>query len=378
VKKQRFVKKNVTEEVIVEANKTNSSNSTNATEKKEEDSSAWSYFSSSSSSDETKEENATVIKKNVTREKTVEIVEENLEKKLHTVRLTSTRQHDGVAGFTDESLEKAQARHLKLVDEEADRVARANAKNDVEAFIFTAREKMDGEGFDQISTEEEREGVSSKLTDAEDWLWEDGDNVEPKIYIEKTLELKALVADMFYRYNQLTARPAAVENFKAAIADARKRVGDWVTREEKRIANDQKTWIHKNETDRVTKMCEESEAWLAEKETELETAGLLVKPPFSATEISQYIKPLSNEVAYLRHKPKPKMKKKKTNTTNSTNASNSSNASESTANATTTEEQATEEPKAASEDAPKEEVKEEVKEEAKAEEASKDLPTDEL
>merc|ERR1711988_695972 len=188
--------------------------------------------------------------------------------------------------------------------------ARANAKNDVEAFIFGAREKLDAEGVDTISSEEEREGISANLTTAEDWLWEDGDNVEVKVYKAKRSELKGMVEDLFYRYEQLTARPTAISNFKEAIEDARNRVADWVAREEKRIAANESTWIHKNETDRVLKMCGESETWLAEKEAELEKVGLLVKPPFSATEINQYVKPLTNEVSYLRYKPKPKSKKK--------------------------------------------------------------------
>ena len=117
-----------------------------------------------------------------------------------------------------------------MVDEELERVARANAKNDVEAFVFTAREKLTSDGMEEISTEEAREEISAKLSAAEDWLWEDGDNVEVSVYKEKLTELKGLVADVFYRFNQLSTRPAAITAFKEAIADARKRVTDWIAR----------------------------------------------------------------------------------------------------------------------------------------------------
>ena len=122
-------------------------------------------------------------------------------------------------------------------------------------------------------------------------------------------------------------------------------------REEKRQEKELKTWIHKNDTNRVTKLADESEAWIAEKEAELETAGLLVKPPFSASEISQYIKPLVNEVSYLRHKPKPKTKKKKV-AANSTNSTNSTNDTNTTDDAT---------------EAPADEAKEETTQETKEE-----------
>lgn len=123
-----------------------------------------------------------------------------------------------------------QAKHQKLVDEELERVSRANAKNDVEAFVFAAREKLTSDGMDQVSIEEAREEISTKLSAAEDWLWEDGDNVEVQVYKEKLTELKGLVADIFYRFVQLTDRPLAITSFKEAIADARKRVTDWIAR----------------------------------------------------------------------------------------------------------------------------------------------------
>merc|ERR1711908_144923 len=114
-------------------------------------------------------------------EKTVEITEEKLEKKLHTVALNLTRKHEGVPALSDEAFKAAQARHKKMVDDENERVARADAKNSVEAFIFAAREKLGADGMETVSAEEDREKISTKLTEAEDWLWEDGDNVEVKV-----------------------------------------------------------------------------------------------------------------------------------------------------------------------------------------------------
>merc|ERR1711934_684316 len=80
--------------------------------------------------------------------------------------------------------------------------------------------------------------------------------------------------------------------------------------------------IHKNETDRLTKMVEESETWLRDKEAELEKVGLLVMPPVTARELEQQIRPVQSEVEYLRYRPKPKPKYKPKPKKNKTNASN--------------------------------------------------------
>jgi hypoxia up-regulated 1 len=327
VKKQRFVKKNVTEEVSTKV----PLNVTNETAKTDAKAADVNETNGSNGTVETPK-NYTYVKKNVTREKTVEVTEEKLEKKLHYETLTVTRNHEGVPRLTEEEFKAASDRHEKFFAEEKERNARAAAKNDVEAWIFASRDKLSAEKMDIVSTEDERSKATAALSAAEDWLWEDGDNVNVTVYQDKKAELTKGVSDMFFRHAQLAAREEAIKTFKEALADAAKRTKEWVVREEKRMARNDTTWIHVNETKRLTKMCNESSTWLQEKEVELKKVGLLVKPPFTAHEILQYIKPVQNEVAYLRYKPKPRSKvlKKKKKKTNST-ASNSSNA---TANAT--------------------------------------------
>ena len=101
------------------------------------------------------------------------------------------------------------------------------------------------------------------------------------------------------------------------------------------MAANESTCIHKNETDRLTKMVDDSESWLTEKEAELEKAGLLVKPPFTAREVEQQIRPVQSEVEYLRYRPKPRSKSKpKSKGNNNTNATNATDTNTSSSNDT--------------------------------------------
>jgi len=70
---------------------------------------------------ESEEKNYTTVLKNVTREKTVEVVEDKLEKKLHTVALNVTRKHEGVALLDDVAFKAAKARNEKFIEEEKER-----------------------------------------------------------------------------------------------------------------------------------------------------------------------------------------------------------------------------------------------------------------
>jgi len=411
INRTRFVKKNVTEEIEVKIKtnetETNASdnksvtngsdnatdnataevantteNATNGTEEKSEGLFS-SLFGSSAKEVEvdTNTDNETTIRKgyelqNVTREKTVEVWEMKLEKKLHTHSLNLTRKHEGLPALSDEAFKAARGRHDKMVEVEAERVARADAKNAVEAYVFTAREKMNAEGFDTVTVEAERENMTASLQTAEDWLWEDGDDVEVKVYTAKVDDLKALVAQPFYRLNQIASREEAIKHFKATIVDAKKRVVDWDKREAGRIEKNETTWVHLNETKKVTKLADEAEVWLKEETDKLEKAGLLVKPPTSSTEFIQYIKGLSNEVHRLRYKakPKPKYKKKAANASNASNGTNETN--KTSTNESKAEEKA--EGKEEKKEEKKAEAKEETKEEAKKEEKAKNSAPDEL
>jgi hypoxia up-regulated 1 len=348
VKKQRFVKKNVTVEEWVPHNDTNSTED-NATvseaapeaapEASADELQAANDTDGNESANSSNKSNAPPPSKpkgsiqNVTREKTVEVWEEALQKVLHLEPLNISRAHKGVVPLSSQDFEVAQKRHLNLSAQEKERTDKVNAKNELEAWIFGARQKLNEDEMETVTTEEERTQISELLEQGEDWLWDEGEDVATAVYKSKKANMSEDVRDAFFRYEQLEARASAVKLFNAVVADTRQRVLNWTAREEKRIAANESTWIHKNETDRLTKMVDEAEAWLTEKQAELEKLGLLEKPPFSARELEQQIRPVQSEVEYLRYRPKPKSKSKPKRTANATNATNTTGSNDTDSNA---------------------------------------------
>lgn len=351
VKKQRFIKKNVTVEEFVKFNVTNTSNTTEvkpeaaaATEKQPatEDAGNSTANSTANKTEEPKIPRGEL--QNVTRERTVEVWEETLQKMLHLEPLNVTRIHKGVPPMSEDDFKEALGRHKKLAAEEKQRMEKVDAKNDLEAWIFGSRQKLSEDGMEKVSTEEERAEISTLLEQGEDWLWDEGDDASTAVYKSKRANMTASVKDVFMRYDELEKRGAAIGSFEAIVADARVRIVNWTTREEKRIAANESSWIHKNETDRLTKMVDDAESWLVEKQGELEKIGLFVKPPFTGREVGQQIRPVVSEIEYLRFRPKPYPKykpKPKRNRTNSTQTN-------ATSNETTTNETANDETKPAS------------------------------
>merc|ERR1712166_1093127 len=350
IKKQRFTKKNVTVEQWVPLNETETNETKTseeaepakeeATEEKKEEATATNETANKTNSTKKKPFPRGKLM-NVTKEKTVEVWEETLQKVLHLEPLNVTRIHKGVAFLSDEEFSEARKRHEKLMKEEKERTDKVNAKNDVEAWIFGSRQKLGEDGMELVSSEEERSAISTLLEEGEDWLWEDGEDVAASVYNSKKANMTKEVKDVFMRFNELEKRATATGHFEAVVEDTRARVMNWTTREEKRIAGNESTWIHKNETDRLTKMVDEAETWLKEKVDELDKAGLFVKPPFTARECLQQIKPVEEEVKYLRYRPKPRSKRKLKAKTNKPDSSNATGSNATDANAT---EPATEKP----------------------------------
>merc|ERR1719341_1996558 len=71
-----------------------------------------------------------------------------------------------------------------------DEAERLNSKNSVEEYIYEIRGKICDE-LEDFMLEGDREKFSRELTDAEDWLYEDGEFADKKTYTEKLATLRA-------------------------------------------------------------------------------------------------------------------------------------------------------------------------------------------
>ncbi|KAI2620022.1 heat shock protein Hsp88 [Hypoxylon sp. NC1633] len=103
-------------------------------------------------------------------------------------------------------------------------------KNELETFIYDLRNKLDDQYAD-FASEEEKDKVKTKLTESEDWLYEDGEDATKAVYIAKMDEIRSMAGPITQRYYdkieadrqarqaQLDAEAAAK---KAAEEEARK------------------------------------------------------------------------------------------------------------------------------------------------------------
>ncbi|KAI5293019.1 adenyl-nucleotide exchange factor sse1 [Ascosphaera acerosa] len=103
-------------------------------------------------------------------------------------------------------------------------------KNELEAFIYELRDKVDTT-YSEFGNDEEKGAIKRKLDESEDWLYEDGDDTTKAAYVAKHEEILAVAAPVIGRYQakleeereaKRKAEEAAAAKKAAEIAALRK------------------------------------------------------------------------------------------------------------------------------------------------------------
>ncbi|KAI1765472.1 heat shock protein Hsp88 [Hypoxylon sp. FL1150] len=95
-------------------------------------------------------------------------------------------------------------------------------KNELETYIYDLRNKLDDQYAD-FASDEEKDKLRSKLTESEDWLYEDGEDATKAVYIAKMDELRSMAGPITQRYfDKIEADRQAVQAKVDAEAAAKK------------------------------------------------------------------------------------------------------------------------------------------------------------
>uniref|UniRef100_A0A8C1UMF4 Heat shock protein 4a n=1 Tax=Cyprinus carpio TaxID=7962 RepID=A0A8C1UMF4_CYPCA len=93
---------------------------------------------------------------------------------------------------------------------------RNDAKNYVEEYVYEMRDKLHGV-LENFVSEADRDSFSLKLEDTENWLYEEGEDQQKQVYIDKLAELKKLGEPILNRYMEAEERPKALDELGRQI-----------------------------------------------------------------------------------------------------------------------------------------------------------------
>ncbi|KAI5626804.1 heat shock protein 4b, partial [Silurus asotus] len=177
---------------------------------------------------------------------------------------------------------------------------RNDAKNNLEEYVYEMRDKLHGM-FEKFINENDRDTLSLKLEDTENWLYEDGEDQPKQVYIDKLDELKKLGQPIQDRYTESEERPKAFDELGKQLQQYMKIIEAFKMKEE------QYDHLDEAEVKKVDKMVSEVMIWMNSKMNQQSKQSLTADPVVKAAEITAKTRELFSSCNPIVTKPKPKV-----------------------------------------------------------------------
>ncbi|MBN3271931.1 HSP74 protein, partial [Polyodon spathula] len=177
---------------------------------------------------------------------------------------------------------------------------RNDAKNNVEEYVYEMRDKLSGL-LEKFVSDDDRDLLSLKLEDTENWLYEDGEDQPKQVYIDKLAELKKLGQPIQERCQEAEERPKAFDDLGKRVQHYLKVVGAYKNQDE------QYEHLDAVDMEKVEKLVNEAMAWMNNKMNQQSKQSLTLDPVIKVKEIQAKTKELVSACNPIVSKPKPKV-----------------------------------------------------------------------
>ncbi|KAK2882601.1 hypothetical protein FQN49_000173 [Arthroderma sp. PD_2] len=127
----------------------------------------------------------------------------------------------GTPPITPEEMKRIQDRLAAFDASDLSRVHREEAFNELEGFIYKARDWLDDESFTKATTKDFLQKLEEKITVAGDWIHEDGSEAGTKELKDKLRDFKDFVKPVLQRKNESATRPRKVEALRGSLDSAK-------------------------------------------------------------------------------------------------------------------------------------------------------------
>jgi heat shock protein 4 len=211
-------------------------------------------------------------------------------------------------------VEASMAFEDRLIQETADK------RNELESYIYSMRDRLDG-ALKEYASPAERDELKSLMTVAEDWLYNEGFESTKGEYARKIDELRLVGDKIELRFNEVTARPPAVDALKKQMELCKSFAANY---------DEAHAHISDEDRDRIRKEVQKTESWLYDHISRQEELARNADPILTADLIAKKRSELFVATNPIMIKPKPKpaepAAQPQTNTNSNTNHGDSKDA----------------------------------------------------
>ncbi|XP_071749147.1 heat shock 70 kDa protein 4L isoform X1 [Lepeophtheirus salmonis] len=205
-----------------------------------------------------------------------------------------------VGSLTDEGLTNLSSIERNFVKQDQMESDRLTYKNAVEEYVYDIRSKIHGD-LSEFITDEDRGKYSNELEDSENWLYEDGEDVEKKVYVEKLNHLQVVGEALKRRKYEFDQRPHAFNTLGHCLNMATKVIDAF------RSGDEKYNHLDTEAVNKVNNMIIEKNKWLS---SSIHTLKDLDKTSDPSILVSYFYEEKKNFEAFahpILHKAKPKV-----------------------------------------------------------------------
>ncbi|KAG8141681.1 putative Hypoxia up-regulated protein [Naja naja] len=214
--------------------------------------------------------------------------------------------HD-VLELLPEELQSSSRKLQELTERDLEKQEREKSANSLEAFIFETQDKLYQEEYQFVATEEEREEIARKLSEASSWMEDEGYTAPTKELKEKLSELRRLCRSLFFRVEERRKWPD-----RLAVLESLLNHSSIFLRGARMIPEPDQIFTE-IELSTLEKAINETEVWKNETLAEQNKLPPTAKPVLLSKDIEVKIAGLDREVQYLLNKAKFTKPKKREN-----------------------------------------------------------------
>ncbi|KAJ8911458.1 hypothetical protein NQ315_013562, partial [Exocentrus adspersus] len=204
-------------------------------------------------------------------------------------------------GFSQVELNQFTEQEFKMIASDKQEKERADARNAFEEYVYELRNKVSSE--DELALymlESNRDALVKQLDDMENWLYEDGEDCNKQVYIDKLAHLKSIGEPVQTRKVESELRPVVIEDFAKSLQLCGKEL-DLIRSNDAKYAH-----LTDEDVSKVDQAFKSSYQWLEQTRAKSSNAPKHLAPPITVAQIRQEKSNFENTVNSVLNKPPPK------------------------------------------------------------------------
>ena len=200
------------------------------------------------------------------------------------------------SGLDQSLLNELKEKEMEMIASDKLVVDTEMAKNSLEEYIYDTRSKVDG-AYKAYVNPADKASFVQQLNDAENWLYDEGDEATKSVYAAKLAELQVIGNPIIHRYREAEARPTAARELRETI----NQLMSQATSSEEKYAH-----IPEEEKNKIVEKISKAQTWIENKEERQSMQHKYEEPVITSAEIRKQ----RDEIVYfatpILNKPKPK------------------------------------------------------------------------